>query len=137
MRLGIDGLLLVAVMGDGKLVVPVDFVVRRPDPVGPGRPGRDQPTWLQTWLQVRLERRWASLQRRCRGLPPPWVVADRWLGDSAWLGHVHTHQQGALVVAGKRRYVFALPDGRRVTGAELRTQSDWPWRNRPPGRGLR
>jgi hypothetical protein len=124
---------LVVVIGDGKLVVPVDFVVRRPDPVGPGRPGRDQ----LTWLQVMLDRRWASLQRRCRGLPPPLVVADRWLGDSAWLGHVHTPQQGALVVEGKRRDVFALPDGRRVTGAELRTQSDWPWRNSPQGRGLR
>ena len=67
-RLGIDGLLLVVVIGDGKLVVPVDFVVRRPDPVGPGRPCRDK----LTWLQVMLDRSWASLQRRCRGLPPPW-----------------------------------------------------------------
>ena len=31
---GIDGLLLVVVIGDGKLVVPVDFAIRRPDPVG-------------------------------------------------------------------------------------------------------
>ena len=120
-------------MGDGKLVVPVDFGVRRPDPVGPGRPGRAK----LTWWQVRLDRRWASLQRRCRGLPPPVVVADRWLGDSAWLEQVHTHQQGAVVVAGKRRSVFALPDGRRVTGADLRTPSDWPWRNSPQVRGLR
>jgi DDE superfamily endonuclease len=132
-RLGIDGLLLVVVIGEGKLVVPVDFVVRRPDPVGPGRPGRDK----LTWLRVMLDRSWATLQRRCRGLPPPLVVADRWFGDSALLGHVHTHQQGALVVEGKRRYVFALPDGRRVTGADLRTQSDWPWRNSPQVRGLR
>jgi hypothetical protein len=108
-------------------------VVRRPDPVGPGRPGRDK----LTWLQVRLDRRWASLQRRCRGLPPPVVVADSWLGDSAWLEQVHTHQQGALVVEGKWRYGFTLPDGRRVTGADLRTQSDWPWRNSPQVRGLR
>ena len=35
-RLGIDGLLLVVVIGEGKLVIPVDFTVRRPDPVGPG-----------------------------------------------------------------------------------------------------
>lgn len=111
MRLGIDGLLLVAVMGDGKLVVPVDFVVRRADPVGPGR--------------------------RCCGRPPPMVVADRWCGAAALLGHVHTHQQGALVVEGKRRYVFTLPDGRRVTGADLRAQSDWPWRTSPQVWGLR
>jgi hypothetical protein len=30
--------LLVVVIGDGKLVVPVDFAIRRPDPTGPGRP---------------------------------------------------------------------------------------------------
>jgi hypothetical protein len=124
---------VVVVIGDGKLVVLVDFVVRRPDPVRPGRPCRDQ----LTWLRVMLDRSWASLQRRCRGLPPPLVVADSWFGDSALLGHVHTHQQGALVVEGKQRYVFALPGGRLVTGADLRTQSDWPWRNSLQVRGLR
>lgn len=61
-------MLLVVVIGDGKLVVPVDFVIRRPDPVGPGRPCRDK----LTWLQIMLDRAWAALQRRCRGLPPPW-----------------------------------------------------------------
>jgi hypothetical protein len=29
---GIDGMLLIVVIGDGKLVVPVDFAIRRPDP---------------------------------------------------------------------------------------------------------
>jgi len=38
------------VSGEGKRVVPVDFVVRRPNPVGPGRPCRDQVTWLQVML---------------------------------------------------------------------------------------
>ena len=32
---GIDGVLLVVVLGEGKLVVPVDFAIRRPDPPGP------------------------------------------------------------------------------------------------------
>jgi hypothetical protein len=132
-RLGIDGLLLVVVIGAGKLVVPVDFVVRRPDPVGPGRPCRDK----LTWLQVMLDRTWAVLQRRCRRLPAPVVVADSWFGDSALLGHVHTHQQGTLVVEGKRRYVFTLPDGRRVTGEDLQTWPDWPWRESPQAPGLR
>jgi hypothetical protein len=36
-RLGIDGLLLIVVIGEGKLVVPVDFAVRRPNPAGPGQ----------------------------------------------------------------------------------------------------
>ena len=50
-RLGSDGLRLIVVIGEGKLVLPVDFTVRRPDPVGPGRPCRDQLTWRQVlWV---------------------------------------------------------------------------------------
>ena len=52
-------------IGEGKLVIPVDFTVRRPDPAGPGRPCRDK----LTWLQVMLDRTWAAIQRRCRQLP--------------------------------------------------------------------
>ena len=122
-RLGIDGLLLVVVLGDGKLVVPVDFEVRRPAPVGPGGPCRDK----LTWLQVMLDRTWAALQRRCRQLPPPLVVADSWFGDSKVIGHVATHLQGTLLVEGKSTYAFQLPDGRRVKGQDFRTQDDWPW----------
>jgi hypothetical protein len=51
---GIDGLLLVVVIGNGRLVVPVDFAVRRPDPVGPGAPCRDKLRWAQTMLDERL-----------------------------------------------------------------------------------
>jgi hypothetical protein len=94
-RLGSDGLRLVA-RGDGQLVVPVDVGVRRPDPVGPGREHLP-------WWQVRRDRRWASRQRRCRGRPPPVVVAESWVGASAGLGQVHTPQQGALVGEGQRR----------------------------------
>ena len=43
-RRGIDGLRLVVVLGEGTLGMPVDCTVRRPDPVGPGRPGRAQRT---------------------------------------------------------------------------------------------
>lgn len=133
MRLGIDGLLLVVVVGDGKLVVPVDVTVRRPDPVGPGRPCRDK----LTWLQVMLDRTWTVLQRRCQRLPAPLIVADSWFGDSALMAHVQTHLHGTVLVEGKRRYVFSLADGRRVTGADLRTQSAWPWRESPQAPGCR
>src|SRR6266850_243255 len=37
-RRGIDGLLRLVVIGAGTLLIPVDFSVRRPDPLGPGRP---------------------------------------------------------------------------------------------------
>ena len=121
------------VIGDGKLVVPVDFVVRRPDPLGPGRPCRDK----LTWLQVMLDRTWAALQRRWRRLPAPLVVANSWFGDSKAMAHVATDLQGTLLVEGKSRYVFQWPDGRRVTGHDLRGRDDWPWRDSPQVPGLR
>jgi hypothetical protein len=124
-RRGIDGLLLVVVIGEGKLVIPVDFTVRRPDPAGPGRPCRDK----LTWLQVMLDRTWAAIQRRCRQLPPPLVVADSWFGDSKTMTQVAIHQHGSLVVEGKHTDVFHLPDGRRMTGQELLRWADWPWRD--------
>jgi hypothetical protein len=120
-------------MGGGQRVVPVDCVSRRPDPVGPGRPGRAQ---LTGWLVLR-DRPGTVLQRRCRRLPAPLSVADRGGGASAWLAHVQTHLQGTLLVEGNRRYVFSLADGRRVTGAALRTRSDWPWRASPQAPGCR
>jgi hypothetical protein len=116
--------LRVVVSGEGKLVIPVDFTGRRPDPVGPGRPGRDQ----LTWLPVRLERTWSALQRLGLVLPAPLVVAESWFGDSKWRAHGARHQRGTAVVEGKRTDVFRLPDGRRLTGQERLTQVDWPWR---------
>ncbi len=71
---GIDGMLLVVVVGDGKLVVPVDFAIRRPDPTGPGAPCRDK----LHWVQVMLDGRVAALRRRGVVLPPLMVVADSW-----------------------------------------------------------
>jgi len=69
---GIDGVLLVVVIGDGTLVVPVDFAIRRPDPHGPGAPCRDK----LLWLQGMLDGRFAALRRCGVALPPPMIVAD-------------------------------------------------------------
>jgi hypothetical protein len=123
-RRGIDGLLLVVVIGEGQLVVPVDFTGRRPDPEGPGGPCRDK----LTWLQVMLDRTWTALQRRCRRLPPPLVMADSWCGDSGLRAHVATAQRGTLLVEGKTSHVFHRPDGQLVKGHDLLSRSDWPWR---------
>src|SRR5438105_5288868 len=68
---GIDGVLLVVVIGDGKLVVPVDFAIRRPDPTGPGVPCRDKLRWLENMLDGRV----AAFRRHGVALPPPMVVA--------------------------------------------------------------
>jgi hypothetical protein len=129
---GIDGVLLVVVIGDGKLVVPVDFAIRRPDPPGSGAPCRDKLHWLQSMLDGRM----AAFRRRGVGLPPPLVVADSWFGDSKLMHHVDTTLQGTFLVEGKSSYVFELPDGRRVKGHDLQ-HCEWPWRSSPQVPGVR
>jgi DDE superfamily endonuclease len=124
---GIDGLLLVVVIGDGKLVVPVDFAIRRPDPVGAGAPGRDKLSWTRTMLDERL----AALRRRGLALPPPILVADSWFGDSKLMRHVSQQHHGTLLVEGKQSYTFRLVDGRQVTGQDLIEDEIWPWREHP------
>src|SRR3989442_5469594 len=103
---GIDGVLLVVVIGDGKLVVPVDFAIRRPDPIGPGAPCRDK----LHWVQVLLDERVGAFRRRGVELPPPMVVADSWFSDSKLMRHVAAIHDGTLLVEGKSTYVFALAD---------------------------
>jgi hypothetical protein len=124
---GIDGLLLVVVIGDGRLVVPVDFAMRRPDPVGPGAPCRDKLHWVQVMLAGRM----AAFRRRGVVLPPPMVVADSWFGDSKLMQHVGQIHRGTLLVEGKQSYVFTLADGRQIKGQDLIQGKAWPWRQHP------
>src|SRR2546430_7413923 len=51
---GIDGVLLLVVIGDGKLIIPLDFAIRRAHPKGPGRRCRDKFNLTQTLLDERL-----------------------------------------------------------------------------------
>jgi hypothetical protein len=122
---GIDGVLLIVVIGDGKLVVPVDFAIRRPDPTGPGAPCRDKLHWVQSMLDGRI----AALRQRGVELPPPMVVADSWFSDSKLMRHVAAIHHGTLLVEGKSTYVFDLADGRQVKGYDLQQDRDWPWRD--------
>src|SRR5881397_1570733 len=130
---GIDGVLLVVVLGEGKLVVPVDFAIRRPDPTGSGAPCRDKLCWMQSMLDGRI----AAFRRRGVVLPPPMVVADSWFSDSKLMRHVAATHEGTLLVEGKSTYVFALPDGRQVNGHDLQTPSAWAWRHSPQVPGVR
>src|SRR5262245_38337958 len=130
---GIDGVLLVVVLGEGNVVVHVDFVIRRPDPTGPGAPCRDKLRWVQSMLDERL----AAFRRRGVHLPPPIVVADSWFGDSKLMRHLARTHEGTLLVEGKTTYDFALPDGRQVTGHELPRPWDWLWREGPQVPGVR
>lgn len=126
-RAGIDGVLLVVVIGNGQLVVPVDFAIRRPDPKGPGARCRTKLDLVQGMLAECL----AALRRRGLRLPPPMVVADSWFRDSKWMTQVATQHHGTLLVEGKRTYVFLLADGRKVKGHDLVHRPDWPWRESP------
>jgi hypothetical protein len=130
---GIDGVLLVVVIGEGKLVVPVDFAIRRPDPTGPGGPCRDKLCWIQSMLDGRV----AAFRSRGVELPPPIVVADSWFSDSKLMGHVATTYGGTLLVEGKSTYVFALPDGRQVKGHDLQMPGTWSWRHSSQAPGTR
>jgi hypothetical protein len=130
---GIDGMLLVVVVGEGKLVVPVDFAIRRPDPTGPGAPCRDKLHWMQVMLDGRI----AALRRRGVHLSPPIVVADSWFSDSKLMRHVATTHRGTFLVEGKSIYVFKLPDGRQVKGHNLQQDREWPWRESGQVPGVR
>jgi hypothetical protein len=121
---GIDGLLLLVVIGEGKLVVPVDFAVRRPDPQGPGARCRSK----LGWAQVMLDDSVAALRRRGLELPAPLVVADSWFSDSKLMAHVGNTHHGTVLVQGKTTYSFTLEDGRKVKGAALIHDTEWPWR---------
>jgi hypothetical protein len=118
---GIDGVLLVVVIGDGKLVVPVDFAIRRPDPLGAGAPCRDKLRWVQSMLDGRM----AAFLRRGVALPPPMVVADSWFSDSKLMRRVATTHGDTLLVEGKSTYVFDLADGRQIKGEDLQQDRDW------------
>lgn len=122
---GMDGVLLLVVIGDGQLVVPVDFAVRRPDPTGPGQRCRTKLGWAQVMLDETL----AALRRRGLALPAPLVVADSWFSDAKLMTHVADTHQGTLLVQGKATSTFYLEDGRKVKGADLvHDDHAWPFR---------
>ena len=121
---GIDGVLLLVVMGDGKLIIPVDFAISRPKPKGPGRRCQDKLNLAQKMLDERL----AALANRGLKLPSPIVGADSWFSDSKLMRHVTDAHQGTLVVQGKRSYTFTLPDGRKVKGSDLVKVENWAWK---------
>lgn len=130
---GIDGVLLIVVIGNGKLIVPVDFAVRRPDPKGPGAPCYTKLQWAQGMLDESLE----AFAKRGLRLPRPLAVADSWFSDSKLMNHVRQRHQGVLLVQGKSSYVFTLPDGRKITGRDLLRDDTWPWRQSLDAPGCR
>jgi len=118
---GIDGVLLLVVIGDGKLIIPVDFAIRRPHPKGPGRRCHDKLSLTQSMLDERL----AAFAKCGLQLPTPMVVAESWFSDSTLMRHIANAHQGTLLVQGKRSYPFTLEDGRKVKGANVVNPDKW------------
>jgi hypothetical protein len=130
---GIDGVLLVVVIGDGKLIVPVDFAVRRPDPKGPGARCHSKLQWAQLMLDESLQ----ALSRRGLRLPRPLAVADSWLSDSKLMRPIRDQHQGVFLVQGKSSYAFTLPDGHKIKGKDLLHDETLPWRQSLDAPGCR
>ncbi len=130
---GLDGLVLLVVVGDGRLGVPVDCALRRPEPVGPGAPCRDKRTWARVMRAERL----AACGRRGLALPAPMGVADRWCGDSKRMPQVRDAQQGPVLVEGKASYGFPVADGRQGKGHDRIEGKGWRWQQHPWEAGVR
>jgi hypothetical protein len=120
---GIDGVLLLVVIGDGKRIIPVDFAMRRPNPKGPGRRCYDKLTLTQNMLDERL----AAFAKRGVKFPPPMLAADSWFSDSKLMRSIAKAHQGTLLVQGKRSSTFTLEDGRKVKGSDLVKSDKWSW----------
>ena len=111
------------VIGDGKLIIPVDFAIRRPNPEGPGRRCQDKLNLTRN----RLDERVAAFAKRGVKLPPPMVAADSWFSDSKLMRYIAKAHQGTLLVQGKRSYTFTLEDGRKVKGSDLVKTDNRAW----------
>lgn len=125
--LGIDGLALLVVVGDGKMIIPMDFMIRRPDPRGQGHPCYNK----FDLLRIMIARTWPELQARGLHLTSSLMVADSWFGDSTLLDDLLATYHITMIVEGKSAYVFYSPDGTRIKGKDLLTSDDWPWRVSP------
>jgi hypothetical protein len=124
---GMDGGLLLVVIGDGKLVGPVDLAVRRPNPKGLGRRCRMTLAWAQGMRDATR----AAWRRRGLELPAPLVVAESGVRDSQLMAHVANTHQGTFRVQGKNASPVSLEDGHKVQGADgVHDDHDWPWRQR-------
>jgi hypothetical protein len=112
---GIEVVLLAVVVGDGKLVVPLDFEIRRPDPAGAGHPCLDKLQWTSRMLDRNLE----AFEQRGLQLPAPLVAADAWFADSQLMKHLRERWNGTLLVEGKKNFVFELDEQRRLDAKTL------------------
>lgn len=124
---GMDGLLLLVVLGDGRGGIPVDCAMRRPAPGGPGAPCRDK----RRGARVRLDAWWAACARRGAGGPAPSGGADRGVSDSQLLQYGGAQHQGPLLVEGTPSSTWRVANGQQGKGSDLLHGAGWSWRQAP------
>lgn len=110
---------LYAVIGEGKLLIPLDIRIRRPDPEGPGRKCKEQPQLVIEMLR--------SLKTRCLTKhvdTKGWfVVMDSWYSSHDLQDKIE--QCGFFgIIEGKSNYVFYLGD-ERYTKSGLAEEIEW------------
>lgn len=110
---------LYAVIGEGKLLIPLDMRIRKPDPQGGGRKCKEQPE-----LVIEMVR---NFRTRCfsKGIDPRgwFIVMDSWYGSKHLLDEID--KLGFIVsFEGKSSYVFFL-NTERFNVAELAQEIRW------------
>ena len=110
---------LYAVIGEGKLLIPLDMRIRRPDPDGPGRKCKEQPQ-----LVIEMIR---NLKTRCltRHIDPKgwFIVMDSWYSSHDLQDKIA--QCGFFgIIEGKGNYVFFNGD-ERYTKSGLAEEIQW------------
>lgn len=116
---GIQLVVLYAVIGEGKLLIPLDIRIRKPSPKGRGRRCKEQPELVLEMI-VDLKRRLLMRGVDAKGW---FVVMDSWYGSKDLLRGIS--EEGFIVVfEGKRSYVF-YRGGEKMKGADLGEKIDW------------
>ena len=115
-------LVLYAVIGEGKLLIPLDMRIRKPDPQGSGRKCKEQPELVIEMVQ--------DFRTRCfsKGIDPRgsrgWFIEmDSWYGSKDLLDKID--KLGFTVTfEGKSNYVFFL-NTERFNAAGLAEEIRW------------
>ena len=110
---------LYAVIGEGKLLIPLDMRIRKPDPQGSGRKCKQQPELVLEMVR--------NFRTRCfsKGIDPRgwFIVMDSWYGSKDLLDEIS--KLGFIVAfEGKSNYVFFL-NTERFNAAGLAEEIRW------------
>ena len=111
---------LYGVIGEGKLMIPLDMRIRRPDPEGSGRKCNEQPQLVLEMVR--------SLKTRClsKGVSiNGWfIVMDSWYCSDALINEI-SNLGFFVIVEGKSNYVFSNASSERYNPSDLAEMVRW------------